>query len=72
VNLRGIDGPHVNPDALWAHTDFQWLTDMTALGVLGTLFFALATWRLHSRLRLKTDRRRSMRGSLLRLLHVRA
>lgn len=66
VDLRGIDGPNVNPDALWGHTDFQWLTDMTVLCLLGIVFFALATWRLHSRLRLKTGRRRSIKSLLLR------
>ena len=72
VDLRGIDGRNVNPDALWAHTDFQWLTDMTALGLLGTLFFVLATWRLRCRLRLQTDRRRSIRSLLTRRSPARA
>ena len=67
VDLRGIDGRNVNSDALWAHTDFQWLTDMTVLGGLGAVFFVLATWRLRSRLRLKTDRRRRIRSLLTRL-----
>jgi hypothetical protein len=58
VDLRGIDGPHVNPDALWRHTSGQWLADMAALALLGTLFFALATWRLNARLRLKNGHRR--------------
>jgi len=58
VDLRGIDGLRVNPDALWRHTAGQWLTDMVALALLGTAFFALATWRLNARLRLKTGRRR--------------
>jgi len=65
VDLRGIGGPNVYPDALWAHTDLQWLTDMTALCLLGALFFVLATWRLRSRLRLQTDRRRRSISSLL-------
>jgi ABC-type multidrug transport system ATPase subunit len=72
VDLRGIDGPNVNPDALWAHSDIQWLTDMTALCLLGTVFFLLATWRLRSRLRLKTDRRRSVKSLLLRRSPARA
>jgi ABC-type multidrug transport system ATPase subunit len=66
VNLRGIDGPNVNPDALWAHTDLQWLTDMGALVLLGAIFFALATRRLHARLRLKTDSRRSIKSLIVR------
>jgi ABC-type multidrug transport system ATPase subunit len=52
VNLRGIDGPRVNPDALWDHTTGQWLTDVLALALLGAAYFALATWRLRARLRL--------------------
>jgi hypothetical protein len=64
VDLRGIDGPDVNPDALWAHTDVQWLTDMTALCVLGTVFFVLAAWRLHARLRLPTDRSRQAKETV--------
>ena len=59
VDLRGIDSADVSPDAVWQHTDVQWVTDTGALCVLGTLFFALATWRLRSRLRLQTDRRRN-------------
>lgn len=58
VNLRGIDGQNVNPDALWVHTAGQWATDMVALAVLTVVFFVLATWRLHAKLRLKTARRR--------------
>lgn len=63
VDLRGIDGPNVNPDALWAHTDFQWLTDMTVLCLLGIAFFVLATWRLHSRLHLKAAGGQALRVS---------
>jgi ABC transport system ATP-binding/permease protein len=58
VDLRGIDGIRVNPDALWRHTTGQWLTDVIALATLGAVFFALATWRLNARLRLKTGRHR--------------
>jgi hypothetical protein len=57
VDLRGIDGLRVSPDALWRHTTGQWLTDIVALALLGTLFFSLATWRLNARLRPKTGRR---------------
>jgi ABC-type multidrug transport system ATPase subunit len=58
VDLRGIDGPRVSPDALWSHTAGQWLADVAALALLSTVFFALATWRLHARLRLRAGRRR--------------
>jgi ABC-type multidrug transport system ATPase subunit len=58
VDLRGINGLDVNPDALWRHTTGQWLTDIVALALLSAAFFALATWRLNTRLRLKTGRRR--------------
>ena len=52
INLRGIDGSRVNPDALWDHTTGQWLTDVLALALLGAAYFALATWRLRATLRL--------------------
>ena len=64
VDLRGIDGPRVSPDALWSHTTGQWLTDVAALGLLSTVFFVLATWRLRRRLRLKAARRRSAKEAL--------
>jgi ABC transport system ATP-binding/permease protein len=61
IDLRGIDGIRVSPDALWDHTTGQWLTDVAALAVLGVVYFALATYRLKSRLRV--DKRSRRRGS---------
>lgn len=52
INLRGIDGPRVNADALWDHGTSQWLTDVLMLAFLGAAYFLLASWRLHARLRL--------------------
>lgn len=53
VDLRGIDlrASLVTNDALWTHTTGQWLTDMAALAFLCAIYFALAAWRLNSRLR---------------------
>jgi hypothetical protein len=51
IDLRGIDGAAVSPDALWTHTTGQWLTDMLALGLLTVAYFLLAEWRLRGRLR---------------------
>ena len=52
IDLRGIDGIRVSPDALWDHTTGQWLNDLAALAALGVLYFALATYRLRATLRL--------------------
>jgi ABC transport system ATP-binding/permease protein len=54
MDLQGINAGHptrVSPDALWHHSAGQWLWDMAVLGLLCTLFFALAVWRLRRRLR---------------------
>lgn len=66
IDLRGINLGHptqVSADALWDHSFGQWFQDLTALAVLSVLFFALAVWRLHTRLRPeKAVRRRFWRG----------
>jgi ABC-type multidrug transport system ATPase subunit len=53
TDLRGINQGHptqLAADALWAHTSTQWSYDLAALGVLGLIFFSIATWRLHHKL----------------------
>ena len=54
VDLRGINQGHVtqvSADALWRHSSGQWLQDLAALALLSAVFFAMAVWRLHTRLR---------------------
>ena len=54
IDLRGINADHpsqVGADALWQHTSGQWILDLTVLGVLSAVFYALAVWRLQRRLR---------------------
>lgn len=54
MDLRGINQgrpTRVSPDALWAHSTGQWLQDLGGLGGLSLVFFGLAIWRLHTRLR---------------------
>jgi ABC-type multidrug transport system ATPase subunit len=59
VNLDQISLPRHKPaDALWQHTTGQWMTDLIALAVLATGYAVLATWVLHSRLRIRVPRRR--------------
>ncbi|MDH2430332.1 ATP-binding cassette domain-containing protein [Sphaerisporangium sp. TRM90804] len=51
TDLRGVNGPRMNQDALWRHTQAQWFQDLVWLGVLSLVFFVLATYLLHRRLR---------------------
>jgi ABC transport system ATP-binding/permease protein len=54
VDLRGINQGHVtqvSADALWRHSSGQWFQDLAALALLSAVYFAMAVWRLHSRLR---------------------
>ncbi len=54
IDLRGINQGHptqVSADALWRHSFGQWSQDLAALGLLSAVFFGLAVWRLHTRLR---------------------
>jgi ABC-type multidrug transport system ATPase subunit len=60
IDLRGINQGHptqVSADALWRHSSGQWSQDLAALGLLSALFFGLAAWRLHTRLRPRRQRR---------------
>jgi ABC-type multidrug transport system ATPase subunit len=53
TNLRGMSKGHVTQvavDALWQHSPAQWLYDLGSLALLSVFFFALAAWRLNSRL----------------------
>lgn len=54
IDLRGINQhqpTQVSGDALWLHSFGQWSQDLGALALLSGLFFTLAVWRLHTRLR---------------------
>lgn len=61
VDLRGINAGHVtavSADPLWTHTSGQWFQDVAALALLSAGYFALAAWRLNTRLRPIGPRRR--------------
>jgi ABC-type multidrug transport system ATPase subunit len=67
MDLQGINAHHptqASLDALWHHSADQWLWDVAVLGFLCALYFALALWRLHRRLRppRSTPRARRVRG----------
>jgi ABC transport system ATP-binding/permease protein len=68
IDLRGINDKSavtsVSADALWSHSLGQWSWDMAALAILSAVFFALAAWRLHARLRPPAARRRGPRQLL--------
>jgi ABC transport system ATP-binding/permease protein len=54
MDLRGINQgrpTQVGADALWTHSLGQWLQDLGGLAGLSLVFFVLAIWRLHTRLR---------------------
>lgn len=51
INLRGIDLAQANPDHLWNHTSGQWFQDVATLAGLSVIYFTLAAWRLHAKLR---------------------
>lgn len=54
IDLRGINQGHVtqvSADALWRQLSGQWFQDVAALALLSALFFTMAVWRLHTRLR---------------------
>ena len=53
--------PAVGTDALWRHSTGQWSQDLIALGLLCCIYFALAVWRLHVRLRPSRPQRRRAR-----------
>lgn len=58
MDLRGINQgrpTQVSADALWAHSTGQWLQDLGGMGGLSLVFFGLAIWRLHTRLRPRTS-----------------
>jgi ABC transport system ATP-binding/permease protein len=46
ANLNEISPPGSHPDALWAHTSGQWLTDMGFLVGIGVIALIVARWRL--------------------------
>jgi ABC transport system ATP-binding/permease protein len=59
IDLRGIDGIRVSPDALWHHTTGQWLNDVAVLTGLGAVYLTAATFRLRARLQVEKKPRRS-------------
>jgi ABC transport system ATP-binding/permease protein len=69
VDLLGIDNrppAAVSPDGLWRHSTGQWLWDLGVLLALSAVFFGLAVWRLHSRLKPKKVRHRWLSALRLR------
>lgn len=66
IDLRGIEAsrPGLVPgDALWRHTFGQWLWDLSFPLILSAVFFVLAVYRLHVRLRPKKATGRRSRAS---------
>ena len=64
IDLRGIEArsPGAVPaDALWHHTFGQWLWDLGVPLALSAVFFVLAVYCLHRRLKPKTGARRFRR-----------
>jgi ABC transport system ATP-binding/permease protein len=62
VNLSQISVPGPQPaDALWAHTSWQWLTDLSMLALLAVTYTALAAYVLHRRLQPRSRRRSFVR-----------
>jgi len=58
VNLNQIGKPAPQPpDALWAHTPWQWLNDMSMLALLTVTYAVLAGYVLYRRMRPRGRRR---------------
>jgi hypothetical protein len=66
IDLRGINQGHptqVGADAIWGHSSGQWIQNVAVLGLLSAVFFIVAAWRLHARLRPPRAAARRLRPS---------